>query len=179
MALIKDNVLFQLVSGSLGDQFTIYQRNGQTIIAKKRGRSKKKPTKKQLEARMMLREAAAYARQILKDPEIKAYYQSKAGPGQNAYNMAIKDAYTSPQVQNIRIEATTVVVTAKDEFRVAEVEVHVYNSAASILERGKAILGRNGVDWYYKAASLPPGGTIKLMVIDLPGNATLKEVKLE
>lgn len=179
MAIIKDNVLFQLVSGSLGDQFTIYQRNGQTIIAKKRGRSKKKPTKKQLEARMMLQEAAAYARQILKDPEIKAYYQSKAGPGQNAYNMAIKDAYTSPQVQNIRIEETTVVVTAKDEFRVAEVEVHVYDSAAVILERGKAVLGRNGVDWYYKAAGLPAGGAVKIMVIDLPGNATLREVKLE
>jgi hypothetical protein len=179
MAIIKDNILFQLVSGSLGDQVTIYQRNGQTIIAKKRGKSTKKPTKKQLEARMMMQEASAYARAILRDPEIKAYYKSKAGPGQNAYNMAIKDAYKAPQVQHIRIEETTVIVTPKDEFRVAEVEVRVYDSAATLLEKGKAVLGRNGVDWYYKAGSLPKGGSVKIIAVDLPGNSTQKEVKLE
>ena len=179
MAIIKDNVLFQLISGSLGNQLTIYQRNGQTIVAKKRGKSRKKPTKNQLVARMKMQEAAAYARVILKDPEIKAYYQSKAGPGQNAYNMAIKDAYKSPQVQQIRIEADTVVVTAKDEFRVAEVEVRVYDAAAAILEKGKAILGRNGVDWYYTVANLPAGGSIRITAVDLPGNETVQEVRLE
>ncbi|WP_440135316.1 hypothetical protein [Chitinophaga sancti] len=179
MAIIKDNVLFQLISGSLGNQITIYQRNGQTIVAKKRGRSKKKPTRKQLDARMMMAEAAAYAKAILKDPEIKAYYQSLAGPGQNAYNMAIKDAYKAPEVQNIAVVDTTVVVTAKDEFRVAEVEVRVVDSAGVILERGKAVLGRNGVDWYYKVGSLPAGGVICVLVVDLPGNETLREFRLE
>ncbi|OMP78688.1 hypothetical protein [[Flexibacter] sp. ATCC 35208] len=179
MALVKDSLLLQLVRGTLGDQLTIYERNGQIIMAKKRGPSKKKPTKKQLEARYKMQVAAAYAKMILLDPELKAYYKSKAGAGQNAYNMAIKDAFKSPEVQQIRFEETTVIVTAKDEFRVAEVEVRVLDAAGAMLERGKAVLGRNGVDWYYNAASLPAGGKVVAVAEDLAGNGTVREVKLE
>jgi len=179
MALVKDNLLLHAVRGTLGNQFTIYERNDQIIIAKKRGPSKNKPTKKQLEARYKMKVAAAYAKAILLDPEIKAYYKSLAGPGQNAYNMAVKDAYKSPEVQNIRFEDETVVVTAKDEFRVAEVTVRVLDADGVILERGAAVVGRNGVDWYYKVASRPPGGKIIVVAVDLPGNETVREVKLE
>ncbi|OMP79452.1 hypothetical protein [[Flexibacter] sp. ATCC 35208] len=179
MALVKDNLLLYAVRGSLGDQFTIYERNDQIIIAKKRGPSKKKPTKKQLEARYKMKIAAAYAIAILQDPELKAYYKSLAGPGQNAYNMAVKDAYKAPEIQNIRFEEETVVVTAKDEFRVASIDIRVVDAAGSILERGKAVLGRNGVDWHYKIANLPPGGKVVVVAVDLPGNETVREVRLE
>ncbi|WPQ66331.1 hypothetical protein SIO70_15845 [Chitinophaga sancti] len=179
MALVKDNILLQLVRGTLGDQITIYERNGQIIMAKKRGPSKKKPTKKQLEARYKMTIAAAYAKVILQDPALKAYYQSLAGPGQNAYNMAVKDAFRSPEIQNIRLEEMDVVVTAKDEFRVAEVEVRVLDAAGSISEGGKAVLGRNGVDWYYKTTGLPPGGKVVVVAVDLPGNGTVRELLLE
>lgn len=179
MALVKDNMLLQVIRGTIGKQFTIYERNGQIIIAQKRGPSKHKPTPRQLEARYKMKVAAAYAKVILEDPELVAYYKSQAGPGQNAYNMAVKDAYNSPEVQQIRFEETSVVVTAKDEFRVAEVEIRVFDAAGQLQERGKAVLGRNGVDWYYKTAGLPPGGIVKVLVVDLPGNGTLREVKLE
>jgi len=179
MALIKDNILLQCVEGTLGDEITIYKRNGQIIMAKKRGKSNKKPTAKQLEARYKMRVAAAYAKVMLKDPELKAYYASKAGPGQNAWNMAIKDAYNSPEIQQIQFEDTTVVVTAKDEFRVADVEIRVFDAGGSLQEIGKAVLGRNGVDWYYKTAGLPPGGTIRVVAEDLAGNQTLRVLQLE
>lgn len=179
MALVKGNILLEHVRGSLGDEITIYERNGRIIIAKKRGPSNKKPTEKQLEARYKMKVAAAYAIEILKDPELEAYYKSKAGPGQNAYNMAVKDAYHSPEVQGIRFEETTVVVTAKNEFRVAEVEVRLYDAAEILVERGKAVLGRNGVDWYYKAAHWPAGGKVIIEVVDLPGNGTLRELRVE
>ncbi|WP_143708979.1 hypothetical protein [[Flexibacter] sp. ATCC 35208] len=180
MAIVKgNNLLLQAVTGSLGDEITIYERNGQIIVAKKRGPSKKKPTKKQLEARYKMKIAAAYAVAIIKDPEIKAYYKSLAGPGQNAYNMAVKDAYNSPEIQRIRFEDETVVVTAKNEFRVAEVAIRIVDAAGSILERGKAVLGRNGVDWHYKATGLPPGGKLIIVAVDLPGNETVREVRLE
>jgi hypothetical protein len=178
MAIVKDNLLLQAVRGTLGDQITIYERNGQIIMAKKRGPSKNKPTQKQLEARYKMKIAAAYAKEILRDPELKAYYASRTGPGQNAYNMAVKDAYQSPEVQHIRFEEDVVVVTAKDEFRVAEVEVRVLDAAGGVQERGKAVLGRNGVDWYYKAGSLPVGGKVVVVAVDLPGNETVREVRV-
>lgn len=178
MALVQNNMLLQFVNGSLGDQFTIYKRNDQVIIAKKRGPSKKKPTQKQLAAREKMRIAAAYAKAILEDPEVKAYYKSKAGPGQNAYNMAVKDAYNSPEIQQIQLEDSTVAVTAKDEFRVAEVDIRVLDATGTQQERGKAVLGRNGVNWYYKAAHLPAGGKIIVVAVDLPGNETVRELSL-
>lgn len=178
MALVKGNMLLQFVRGSLGNQFTIYERDDQIILAKKRGPSKKKPTQKQLLAREKMKIAAAYATAILTDPEVKAYYKSKAGPGQNAYNMAVKDAYNSPEIQQIQLEDTTIVVTTKDEFRVAEVDVRVIDATGTQLERGKAVLGRNGVNWYYKATHLPAGGKVVAVAVDLPGNETVKELLL-
>lgn len=179
MALVKNSILFQLVRGTLGKEITIYERNDQIIMAKKRGKSKKKPTPKQLEARYKMRLAAVLAVNILKDPELKAYYKSKAGPGQNAYNMAVKDAYNSPEIQNIKLDDDTVIVTAKDEFRVAEVEIRVVDADGVIQDIGKACLGRNGVDWNYKVATLPEKGRIIVSAVDLLGNETRKVVQLE
>ncbi|WP_440134310.1 hypothetical protein [Chitinophaga sancti] len=178
MAIVKDSLLLQAVRGSLGDEITIYERNGRIIVAKKRGPSKKKPTKNQLEARYKMKVAAAYAKVILLDPEIKAYYKSLAGPGQNAFNMAVKDAYRSPEIQDIHFEDTTVVVTAKDEFRIAEISVRVVDAQGNLQERGQAVLGRNGVNWYYQAGHLPPRGKLIIVAVDLPGNETVKEIPL-
>ncbi|PWV53450.1 hypothetical protein [Chitinophaga sp. S165] len=178
MAIVKDNILMQLVRGSLGKQITIYERNGQIIMAKKRGPSRKKPTQKQLEARLKMTIASARAQLMMEDPQIKAYYQSLAGPGQNAYNIAVKDAYRSPEVQNIRLEKEEVVVTARNEFRVAEVEVKLIDADGVITESGRAFLGRNGVDWTYKAAALPAGGKVIVVAKSLPGIQTVKELLL-
>ncbi|QHS63612.1 hypothetical protein [Chitinophaga agri] len=178
MAIVKDNILLQLVRGSIGRQITIYERNGQIIMAKKRRPSNKKPTQKQLEARYKMTVAADLARDMMNDPAIKAYYASLAGPGQNAYNMAVKDAYRSPEVQNIRLEDTAVVVTAKDEFRVAEVQVQVLDAEGTVKECGAAVLGRNGIDWYYQADALPAGGKIIVTAADLPGRKTVRELLL-
>ncbi|PWV55991.1 hypothetical protein [Chitinophaga sp. S165] len=178
MAIVKDNILMQLVRGSLGKQITIYERNGQIIMAKKRGPSKKKPTQKQLEARHKMTIASMRAQIMLEDPQIKAYYQSLAGPGQNAYNIAVKDAYRSPEVQNIRLEKEEVAVTAQNEFRVAEVEVKIIDAEGVITESGRAFLAWNGVDWRYKATSLPAGGKVIVIVKSLPGIQTVKELQL-
>ena len=178
MALLRDSLLFNYVSGSLGDEITIYRRNNQVIVAKKRRKSTKKPTKKQLAQRKMMQLAAAKARQLIKDPELKAYYQSKAGPGQNAFNMALQDAYHSPEIQHIKLEEATVVVTAKDKFRVAEVEVRVLDSAGVILEKGNAVLSRNGIDWYYKIANLAEAERIVAVAVDIPGNETVADLLL-
>jgi hypothetical protein len=181
MAIIKDaDVLFSKVHGSLGKQVTIYQRNGQTIMAAKRGKSTKKPTQKQLDVRWKMKVASAYAREIIRDPEVKAYYKSLAGPGQNAYNMAVKDAYHSPEIQNIKVvEEDTVVVTAKNEFRLGSVMVKVYDKDQALIVQGHAIPKGVGNDWHYKVASLPAGGKIKVEVEDLPGNYVMKELLLE
>ncbi|UPK71171.1 hypothetical protein [Chitinophaga filiformis] len=178
MAIVKDNILLQLIRGTLGKRFTIYERNGQIIMATKRGPSKKKPTQKQLAARDKMTIASARAQQALADPEVKAYYASLAGPGQNAYNMAVRDAYRSPEIQNIQVKDEEVVVTAKNEFRVAEVEVKVVDADGVVTESGQASLAWNGVDWHYKARALPVGGRVIVIAVNLPEVQTVKELLL-
>lgn len=99
MAIVKDNILLQLVNGSLGNIITIYVRNGQIIMAKKRGPSTVPASFKQLLARLKMKIAVALAQELLKDPEVKAAYAAKAGPGQNAFNIAVKEMYNTPIVQ--------------------------------------------------------------------------------
>ncbi|MBW8687296.1 hypothetical protein [Chitinophaga rhizophila] len=178
MAIVKDNILLQLVRGSIGRLVTIYERNGQIIMAKKRVPSNVKPTARQLEARYKMKVAAACAQRLLADPAVKAYYASLAGPGQNAYNMAVKDAYHSPEIQQIRLEENEVVVTAKDQFRVAEVTVQVTDAEGNTIESGSASASRNGVDWRYQVMALPKGGKIIVIAEDLPGKKTVREVTI-
>ncbi|SFW83921.1 hypothetical protein [Chitinophaga sancti] len=179
MALVKGNVLLQYVKGTIGNEITIYERNGQIIIAKKRRKSNKKPTQKQKEVRWKMRVASAYAKAILRDPQIKAYYKSMAGPGQNAYNMAVKDAFHSPEIQNLQLAESTVVVSAKNEFRLAEVRVQVLDKDGKTVESGRAVPAKNGIDWEYKIAHLPQKGRIKVAVEDLPGNVSERQLLLE
>ncbi|WP_343667620.1 hypothetical protein [Chitinophaga sp.] len=181
MAIVKDNnLLLQHVRGTLGDQITIYERNGQIIVAVKRGKSTKKPTQKQLDVRWKMTVASAYAKVAIQDPVVKAYYKSLAGPGQNAYNMAVRDAFHSPQIQDIKIESTdVVVVAAKNEFRVASVSVRVQDERGKVIEEGRAVQERNGVNWSFKVTQMPKKGRIRVLVEDLPGNVSVKELLLE
>lgn len=179
MAIVKDPLLLRCVRGTLGDEITIYERNGQIIMAKKRGPSRNKPTQKQLAARYKMKIAAAYAREILLDPAVKAFYKSKAGPGQNAYNMAVKDAYNSPEIQQLTLEDMTVTIRTTDEFRVEHVEVVVKDANGKRVESGRAVLQWNGVDWKYTVTTLPPGGTILAIAVNMPGNDTRRELPIQ
>ncbi|QHS59255.1 hypothetical protein [Chitinophaga agri] len=175
MAIVKDNLLLQFVSGTIGKQVTIYERKGQIIMAKKRRPSARKPTKKQLKARDKMKTAGIRASVLLEDPELKAYYATLAGPGQHAHNIAVKDVYDSPEIQQISVERKEIIVMAKNHFRVAEVHVQVIDADGVILEHGPAVLGRNGIEWHYKAGKLPADSRIIATAIDLPGNETTIE----
>lgn len=113
MAIVKDNILLKLVDGSLGDIITIYVRNGQIIMAKKRGPSTVPPSFKQLVARMRMKIAVALAKEMIKDPEVKAALAAKAGPGQNAFNIAVREAYKMPVVQEAEYPVAMPAATKK------------------------------------------------------------------
>ena len=176
MAVVKNNLLLQYISGTLGDQLTVYERNGVIIIASKRGPSTKPATKNQLDARWKMKVAVAYAKSAMKDPELKAAYQAKAGKGQNAFNMAVRDAYRSPEINSIQIEEEQITVKATDDFQVANVQVHIKDENGKVVEQGKATLSPNRMTWVYKFSTLPMGGKIAVIVEDLPGNSVKEEM---
>jgi hypothetical protein len=88
MARVNRNNASEKISGRV-DQFVFKQYPGKTVVSKVPDMSRVKWSDKQLEAHDQFRLAASWAKAILSDPDIKAYYHSKAKTGQTAHNVAV------------------------------------------------------------------------------------------
>lgn len=99
MATIKTNVLLKGLSGKFGN--IVFRTVGdKTIVSPRRSRSnKKKETDAQRNTRSTFKEATAWAKTAMRDPDKKAYYQERAIALQlsNAYTAAITDYMRKPK----------------------------------------------------------------------------------
>lgn len=180
MAKADNNILLTNLSGSIGKQLTIKQRGGKTIVSKAQAKREKVPSVKQLEAQEKFSAATLYAKGVLADPDMAKVYRSAAKAGQNAYNIALRDAYNAPVIESIEV-GESIVVRVTDDFRVFQVTVAIHSAEGTLLEKGNALMGRNGMDWVYTIAgenNTPEGAKLSVMAEDLPGNQTNSELVL-
>ena len=124
MAIIKTNALIDGISGRSGNH-VFKQLRGKTIMCKRPS----KPTKQsdhQKENRDRFKKASQWAKDVLLDPDKKAYYQKKARKMElpNAYTAAIADYMRGVKVMQVNryADKTTFSVYKKD-FDVAQVEI--------------------------------------------------------
>jgi hypothetical protein len=187
MAKATNNILLAQLSGTIGKQLTVMQRGGQTIVSKAKKKIKRRPSDKQMDARFKFMTAASYGKWVMENPDLKEVYQAAVKPGQNAYNLAVSDAYNPPEVQDVRTDGyhghagDTIIVRAIDDFRVFQVIVSIYTAAGQLLEEGNALQCRNVKDWTYTAKQENPdfkGGWIVAMAEDLAGNCTESKVSI-
>ena len=187
MAESKDNIIVEGLSGTIGKKLTFSQRGGGTFVGKHRKKSDAQPTDQQLAIQEKFKLATKYAREAILDPALKAAYLAKAKPRQSAYNKALADAFTPPEIGDITTTAyhglagDTITIRATDDFRVAIVRVTITNPAGNVIEQGNAIMLVNGLDWSYKATvqnDAVAGSKITVEALDLPANMTTKEVVL-
>jgi Na+-translocating ferredoxin:NAD+ oxidoreductase RnfG subunit len=187
MAKGDNNVLLANLSGSIGKQLTIKQRGGKTIVSKAQAKREKVSSAKQLEAQEKFADATHYAKRMLEDADMAAVYKAAAKAGQNAYNIALRDAYTAPVIEAIETDnyqgktGDSIIVRATDDFRVFRVTVAIHSAEGTLLETGNALLGRNGKDWVYTATGdnkAIKGTKLIAMAEDLPGNQTGSELVL-
>ena len=189
MAKINENLLVRGARGNVGKQFVYKKRGNDTHIAKMPvGGNKGEPTSGQAGIRDLFGAASVYARSVVADPDLKKQYQQKAGPGRTAFNMAFRDYFKHPVVQSIDTSkyngniGSSIVITAKDDFRVVEVFVRIHTALGVLVEEGMAIL--NPVDrnkWIYSATQNNtelPGTVISAVASDLPGNKAELELSL-
>ena len=187
MAKADNNLILSHLSGSIGDQITVRQSGGSTIVSKKQKKTKKRLSEKQVYVKVHFRETSHRAKRLLEDPDMFAFYDSVKGPGQTAYNMAVRDVHNPPEITDIRTDqylgkaGDKIVIRAIDVFRVYRVIVAIYSAKDVLLEEGDAIVARNGKDWTYtttKDAKILKGLKLKVMAEDVPENKTYKEVIL-
>jgi hypothetical protein len=187
MAKADNNVILSHLSGSIGDQLTVRQTEAGTIVSKKQRKSKKRPTEAQVYVKVHFKETSHRAMALLADPDLFEFYDSVKGPGQTAYNMAVKDVFNPPEIRDISTNqylgkaGDKIVIRAVDVFRVFRVTVAIYSAKDVLLEEGDAIIARNGKDWTYtttKENKVLKGVKIKVMAEDVPANKTYSEIIL-
>jgi hypothetical protein len=185
MAKTKNNIFMMGLSGTIGKQMTLSQKAGDTIVGKKRGSSNIPATEEQLDIQSRFKIASIYALAAISDPITKAAYAAAAKSNQSAYNVALADAFTPPEIVSIDTASfhgtagDTVFIRAIDYFKVVSVRVVIQDNAGLPLEVGDAVLQKNGLDWKYTIASTFPAGMatkITVTAMDLPANQTKKEV---
>ncbi|MCS3798441.1 hypothetical protein [Niastella sp. OAS944] len=191
MAKIKDNLLVRGASGNVGKQFVYRKRGDETFITRMPTTDKNaKPTEQQEKVRDLFAAAAGYATGAISDAKLKAEYQKKAKTqaGRTAYNVAFRDYLKAPVVKGVDASAyngtvgTTIVVDARDDFRVVEVTVSIKTAAGVLVEEGNAILNPiNRNEWFYKATQANAalsGSIIQVTAKDLPGNKASQVITL-
>jgi hypothetical protein len=189
MAKINENPLVRGAQGNFGKQF-VYRNRGNDTFITRMPRKKKGliATQKQEEVRDLFAAASLYAQGAVTDPDLKKEYEKKAPPGRTAYNIAFRDYLKAPEVKGIETQTyngspgSTIVISAKDDFRVVEVAVSIHTAGGVLIEEGKAILNpviRN--KWIYTVkqtnASMA-GSKIKAVALDLPGNSGVLEITI-
>jgi len=185
MAESRYNVVMHGASGVIGGLVQFSQRNGKTIIGKRR----KKTTKvsgNQLEVRRKFKKATNFAQASLEVPERLALYEARSSMGISAFNVAIKDYLTPPEIIEIINTGYTgaadgrIDILATDDVSVRSVTVSIYTAQGTLVEAGEAMKTEEGF-WYYTSTGISPsleGTRVVVTAIDIPGNTATAELVL-
>ncbi len=175
MATVRQNIVVQGLSGSLGDQLTIRQdKAGRTIISAKRAfRPNHEFSDSQKQHQQSFREAAAYA-QAAKDQPV--YVVKAQGTPLNPYNVAVADWFHAPKILDVDLAAWSgqagqaIRIKALDDVQVTKVTVLISDENDTLIEQGEATRA-DGLWWQYLTTAAA-GGSAKVLASaqDLPGH---------
>ncbi|TKC10607.1 hypothetical protein FA048_10535 [Pedobacter polaris] len=187
MAKSENNEVMFGARGRVGN-LVVFKNFGkdQTVISRLR-RKVKNPvyTDKQENVKYKFKEAVIYAKGIVGDPDLLAFYQKFAKPGTSAYNLALADFCKVPEIRLIDTDnyvgqiGDKIRVRAIDNFRVMEVKVSIHDASDTLLEAGLATLSANSVDWFYEtivANGNLAGTKVTAEATDVPGNTISETV---
>lgn len=93
MAIVTFNNGIMEIHGRMGRY--IYRRgpNGKTIISRRPDVSNVQPSEAQLAHRRRFKEAVAYAKAALADPQLRARYEAQSAANKTPYNLAVSDYF--------------------------------------------------------------------------------------
>lgn len=185
MAKQKNNIIMRSTRGMVGGQIVFKRRAGLGYVAAApEVNENRKPTDRQLEIQEKFKKSTVWAKQAMKNPELKAAYKSVASRNQSSYNVAFQDASYAPEVQSLIIDGYTgapgniIVVNATDDFKVNNVTVEIYSPEGELIEEGAATANADGFSWTYTATAANANYTdslVRALAFDIPGNVGISE----
>jgi|SRR5215208_466332 len=165
MAKVRKGSILSGMSGSLGKDLMLrHLRDGQTVAQTKPDFSDRKLSREQKEHHSRFKEAAAYAKVAAQREPL--YAELAAGTIKNAYNIALGDWFHAPLIQRIERKNGRIRVSARDNVRVARVQVTILDQEGKVVEKGEGIRGK-GDWWEYRFNAQ---GKILAEAWDLAGN---------
>ena len=171
MARVND-LLFKGIRGRIND--LIFRKQGNTTIVYPYKYKKQPPSPKQKKNRENFGHAVKYAKKAITNPEIAQRYELRALALRRgcAFTVAIKDYMRKPQVVHINLyDDNMVVITAKDDFSVEQVQVQLKDNSGHVLETGLANHTADGL-WRYKIrGSFDRPLELIATAWDIPGNS--------
>jgi len=179
MAKVKLNPLLEQVRGQLGD-LVFKQYADKTVLSRKPSFEGVEWSAAQVTHRERFRQAVAYAKSALADPEAQAAYSAAArAAGRTAFNLAVADFFHLPVVDEVDLSGYSgrvgdpITIRASDDFAVVEVRVILMGAEGEVLETDTAVETPPGSGrWVYRATTAAPtGATVRVVVTatDRPG----------
>lgn len=185
MAKGRLGVLFAHLSGTIGDVVIRRHKDG-TVVARRPKRSDVPRTPAQRRREMILREAVAWARQMLNEPRVRALYDKVAKrKGKRTYDLMKSDFMRPPRVQRVDVSeysgspGEVIKIKAEDNVKVTGVNVSLLLEDGEVLEEGDAEETFRG--WRYTTRREAPAGTTVRVVataMDRPGGSHTLETEV-
>ena len=176
MAKVNHNVVVEGLSGAVGQQL-VFKRGkaGRTIVAyKPRFNENRVFTAPQLAQQLAFRQAAAYAHTAQVNP---LYITKAKGTPHSAYNLAIADWFTPPDIMDLDLSGYTgqagqvIRVKALDDVQVKSLSIVIADDAGSVIEQGPATT-LDSLAWVYTTTAVAAGAhpRVQATAQDLPGH---------
>jgi hypothetical protein len=181
MAESKNNPLTKGLSGKIGNGIVFSQRGNKTFASSPPRKRPGPPHPNQEPGQTKFQQAVVFGKAITEDPDVKEIYGDSAGPGQSAYNVAIADFISAPDISEIDLDSYTglpgsiIKINVTDNFLVTSVYVHIHNPDGTLVEEGNAIFDLNTFYWVYTATVSNTelnGDRIMVTATDFPENST-------
>ena len=187
MAQSKNNIITHGMSGMIGDMLVFRQRGGKTIVSNKPKESNKPPTAQQVAVQTRFQQAIIYGKSSIDNPVTKQAYGNQAKEGQSAFNVAVADFFSAPDIAEIDVSqyhgkvGDTIRIKVTDDFMVKGVHIKIENPDTSLVEEGEAVVDSSGLNWHYTATKDNAdiaGDKITVTAKDIPENSSVKNTTL-
>ncbi|MCK9422206.1 MAG: hypothetical protein M0Q38_06380 [Bacteroidales bacterium] len=187
MSKTTNNSLTKSYGGKFGKDFVLRTRDDVSIMAKPPKKSLKEPAESQMAIRYKFKTATRWAKQALQDPDLLAFYQSKANGMKTPYAIAVGDYMTSPIVKEIDasgyngIIGDRIRIAAIDKVKVKSVTVTLTGNDGSMIESAPCVESLEANAWYFTATVAVPdltGVKITAVAHDIPQHTGELEMTL-
>jgi hypothetical protein len=171
--------MFEEARGKLGN--VVFREVRGKTIASREPRFAAPPSESQAAHRERFKQAVAYGKSALADPEMREMYQAIAD-SRNVpiFAVTVADFFNAPVIDDVTLasyhgQAGDVIhIVARDDFDLASVHVSISEEGGNAIESGNAELVTGG--WEYTATqNVPPGTTVNILVVatDRPGGTSV------